>query len=359
MAIDLFPTAEKYTLLKKEPLIFRLKKKPGGHPVYMYMDNPNDFAFGGNKVRFYEYLIPEIKESGADWLITTGSIYSNHVRVTAEVAKLLGLKCKIVITEEYPGDEYFENETNLSIAIKLGAEVTYAGSFAAILKTEEYKKEMTRDGIKFYHVPNAGHSRQAVMAYANVFATSIERLAIKGVIPEKVFLPVSSGTTMSGILVGRACLKAMGAEVPDVIAYAVGNTVNGARKAVKAYIADADIRTIVRPDVSKAITQKGGTVGDESTEIEPELVTDDDIDVRDCGKNNYGKPDSFLLGMRSGVRRDEGVTLDPTYNTNAFYGMLYEIEHHTGNEPILYINTGGYTGFDEHGFRPSLFSSAF
>ena len=44
----------------------------------------------GNKLRKLEYLAADALEQGADTLVTTGGLQSNHARLTAAVAARLG-----------------------------------------------------------------------------------------------------------------------------------------------------------------------------------------------------------------------------------------------------------------------------
>ena len=59
-------------------------------------DDAIAFAFGGNKVRKMRLVAAQAREAGADTLITTGGVQSNHARVTAAAAAKLGLKCILV-----------------------------------------------------------------------------------------------------------------------------------------------------------------------------------------------------------------------------------------------------------------------
>lgn len=60
-------------------------------------DLNSGLAFGGNKIRKLEYVIPDAVSNGADTLVTTGGIQSNHMRQTAAVAAKLGMKVKHVL----------------------------------------------------------------------------------------------------------------------------------------------------------------------------------------------------------------------------------------------------------------------
>lgn len=55
-------------------------------------DSNSGLAFGGNKVRKLEYVIPDALSKGATVLVTTGGLQSNHMRQVAAVGARYGLK---------------------------------------------------------------------------------------------------------------------------------------------------------------------------------------------------------------------------------------------------------------------------
>ena len=75
----------------------------------------------------------------------------------------------------------------------------------------------------------------------------------------------------------------------------------------------------------------------------PQGFEADVVSVQDCGKNDYGQPDEELLALRAKLLAQDGIQLDPTYNINAFYGMVQQLMQTPGTGDVLYINTGGYT----------------
>ena len=76
----------------------RLSAQLGGKvEIYAKREDCNSgLAFGGNKTRKLEYLIPEALAQGCDTLVTIGGIQSNHTRQVAAVAAHLGLRCVTV-----------------------------------------------------------------------------------------------------------------------------------------------------------------------------------------------------------------------------------------------------------------------
>lgn len=301
---------DRYQLLTKKPQLFSLSEKINGHRIFMYRDDPEDFGFGGNKVRFYEYLIPEILKEKPDILVTSGAMHSNHVRVTAQVAARLNIPCKLFLTEEELPDPL---TGNIALAKRYGAEVQCIGRAMALLKIGEYVKMIKGEGKKAFWIPNGGHTPGAVRAYAQVMDETLEELEARKIRPTAIYLPCASGTTHAGVLCG-----ATKRNLPPVISFAVANTPQRAEKGITQLIRSASVYL-------------------------PRGFTPDQITIQDCGKNDYGHPDAELLALREKLIKQDQVQLDPTYNINAFYGMLQALNKMPGTGDVLYINTGGYT----------------
>ncbi len=66
----------------------RLSAHLGGSvEIYAKREDCNSgLAFGGNKIRKLEYIVPDILASGADTIVTIGGVQSNHTRQVAAVA---------------------------------------------------------------------------------------------------------------------------------------------------------------------------------------------------------------------------------------------------------------------------------
>ena len=66
----------------------RLSKHLGDRvDIYAKREDCNSgLAFGGNKIRKLEYLVPDAIAKGCDTLVTIGGVQSNHTRQVAAVA---------------------------------------------------------------------------------------------------------------------------------------------------------------------------------------------------------------------------------------------------------------------------------
>ena len=86
-------------------------------------DVNSGLAYGGNKIRKLEYLVPDILASGADTLVSIGGYQSNHTRQVAAVAAHLGLKCRLVQEKWVPWDDPVNDKVgNILLSRMMGAD---------------------------------------------------------------------------------------------------------------------------------------------------------------------------------------------------------------------------------------------
>src|SRR5436853_706864 len=87
-------------------------------------DVNSGLAFGGNKLRKLEYIVPDVLASGADTLVSIGGYQSNHTRQVAAVAAHLGLKCRLVQEKWVPWDDPVNDKVgNILLSRIMGADV--------------------------------------------------------------------------------------------------------------------------------------------------------------------------------------------------------------------------------------------
>jgi hypothetical protein len=75
----------------------RLTSHLGGATIWAKREDCNSgLAYGGNKTRKLEYLVPDAIAQGADTLVSIGGYQSNHTRQVAAVAARIGMRCVLV-----------------------------------------------------------------------------------------------------------------------------------------------------------------------------------------------------------------------------------------------------------------------
>src|SRR5262249_10530286 len=103
----------------------RLTAHLGGAEIWAKREDSNaGLAFGGNKTRKLEYLIPDALAKGCDTLVSLGAIQSNHTRQVAAVAARVGLKCVLVQETWVPWDDPGADKVgNIQLSRLMGADV--------------------------------------------------------------------------------------------------------------------------------------------------------------------------------------------------------------------------------------------
>lgn len=97
----------------------------GAVQIYAKREDCNSgLAFGGNKLRKLEYIVPDAIASGADTLVTIGGIQSNHTRLVAATAARLGMKCRLVQEHWAPfEDPAYDRVGNIMLSRLMGADI--------------------------------------------------------------------------------------------------------------------------------------------------------------------------------------------------------------------------------------------
>ena len=103
----------------------RLSQHLGGAAIWAKREDCNSgLAYGGNKTRKLEYLIPDAMAQGADTLVSIGGYQSNHTRQVAAVAARVGMKAVLVQENwvDWP-DCVNDRVGNIMLSRIMGAEV--------------------------------------------------------------------------------------------------------------------------------------------------------------------------------------------------------------------------------------------
>ena len=137
----------------------RLTAHLGGKvQIYAKREDCNSgLAFGGNKLRKLEYIVPDAIKSGADTLVSIGGVQSNHTRMIAAVAAKIGFKCRLVQEAWVPHeDTIYDRVGNIMLSRILGADVRLVedGFDIGIRKSwEDAIADVEANGGKPYPIP--------------------------------------------------------------------------------------------------------------------------------------------------------------------------------------------------------------
>ncbi len=188
----------------------RLTKHLGGAQIWAKREDCNSgLAYGGNKTRKLEYLVPDALARGADTLVSIGGYQSNHTRQVAAVAAKLGLKARLVQEKwvDWPDPDY-DKVGNILLSRVMGAEVTLDPTGFGIGIKDSWERaleEVRSEGGTPYGIP-AGASEHPLggLGFAN-WAREVEsQEAELGVFFDTIVVCTVTGSTHAGMIAGFA-----------------------------------------------------------------------------------------------------------------------------------------------------------
>ena len=291
----------------------RLREAIGGPRLLVKRDDAIGFAFGGNKVRKMRLVAADALRLGADTLITSGGVQSNHARVTAAAAAKLGLRCVLVVNGTSP-----ERLTgNALLDGMLGADVRYVASREDRAPGMERVAEAVRSaGGRPYVIPIGASTPLGAAAYVLAVAELLSQIDP----PDVIVHSTSSGGTQAGLVAGCA--------LAGVKTRVIGISADEPSASLS-----HEIRTIMAGLVP--------LVGADRSFDAAEVVVDD----RFVGEG-YGIPTAASRDAIGLVARTEALFLDPTYTAKAMAGLIALVrgEAFVRHQTILFWHTGGQVG---------------
>ena len=182
----------------------------GAVEIYAKREDCNSgLAFGGNKIRKLEYIVPDAIASNADTLVTIGGVQSNHTRQVAAVAAKLGMKCRLVQESWVPfPDAVYDRVGNILMSRILGAEIELVDEGFDIGIRESWERaiaDVKAKGGKPYAIP-AGASVHKLGGLGFVgFAEEVRaQEAHLGFKFDYIIVCTVTGSTHAGMIVGFA-----------------------------------------------------------------------------------------------------------------------------------------------------------
>jgi len=286
-----------------------------GVKIYMKRDDAMELAFGGNKVRKLEFLLADALEKGADTIITTGALCSNHARLTSAAARKLGLNVVLILRNIGPKAV----KGNLLLDAILGADIRVVEADKSEIPRimEETAKELLDNGRKPYIIPGGGANAIGSLGYLNASIELLHQLNELKVKADYLVHSTGSGATQTGLTLG---FKALNADI-KVLGIACGGSKESITNVVK-NLADDTSKLV---GLQFSLNYNEITVYDEYT----------------CG--GYGVITRDVVDVVKKVAKLEGVLLDPVYTGKAMMGLFDLVEK--GDVPkgstVVFLHTGG------------------
>lgn len=277
-------------------------------------DDTIGFAFGGNKVRKMRLVAAHAKASGADTLITTGGVQSNHARVTAAAAARLRMKCILVVNGTRPAHP----TANALLDQLLGAEIRYVRTREdRAIEMERAADDARKRGATPYVIPLGASTPLGAAA----FVAAVSELADQIDPPDVIVHASSSGGTQAGLVAGCAL-----AGWPTRV---VG---------ISADESSASLESTVR-GLLTGLAKLLECGADRFTSV-PVVVDDSFVG------EGYGIPTMASREAVDLAARTEALFVDHTYTAKALAGLIARVRSGVfdkGNT-VLFWHTGGQVG---------------
>ena len=188
----------------------RLSQHLGGCNIWAKREDVNSgLAFGGNKTRKLEYLVPDALAQGADTLVSIGGYQSNHTRQVAAVAAKLGMKAVLVQENwvDWP-DPLSDRVGNIQLSRIMGADVRLDNAGFDIGIRDSWKQaisDVEASGGKPYAIPaGASEHKLGGLGFAN-WAYEVEKQEQElGVFFDTIVVCTVTGSTHAGMIAGFA-----------------------------------------------------------------------------------------------------------------------------------------------------------
>jgi len=190
-----------------------------GSDVWIKRDDLTGIALGANKIRKLEFLVAEARAGGADTLITSGGLQSNHARSVAAVAAMNGWDCHLVLGGKRPPAP----NGSLVLDLLLGARLHFSPALdPPILEAmaEQLAREVRGQGRAPFVIPIGGSTPIGALGFVTAYLELIEQCASLGIEPTSIIHASSSGATQAGLEVGRQLL---GRAAPAIVGVAVSD----------------------------------------------------------------------------------------------------------------------------------------
>lgn len=305
-----------------------------GDKVELYAkreDCNSGLAFGGNKTRKLEYLIPDALAQGCDTLVSIGGIQSNQTRQVAAVAAHLGLKC-VLVQENWVNyaDALYDRVGNIQLSRMMGADVRLVadGFDIGIRKSwEEAMESVRKEGGKPYPIP-AGCSEHPLGGLGFVgFAEEVRaQEAELGFKFDYIVVCSVTGSTQAGMVVGFA----------------------GDGRADRVIGIDASAKPEqTRAQILRIAKHTAGLV-----ELDRDIVDADVVLDTRYGGPEYGLPSAGTMEAIRMCAKFEGMMTDPVYEGKSMHGMIDMVQR--GEFPagsrVLYAHLGGAPALSAYSF---------
>lgn len=293
-------------------------------------DCNSGLAFGGNKLRKLEYIVPDAIASGADTLVSIGGVQSNHTRMVAATAAKIGMKCRLVQESWVPHeDAVYDRVGNILMSRVMGADVQLVDEGFDIGIRQSWENalaDVKAKGGKPYPIPAGASVHKfgglGYVGFAEEVRAQEEQLGFKF---DYIVVCTVTGSTHAGMVVGFA--------------------------------KDGRQRNVIGIDASFTPSQTKAQVLDIAQKTSAliggkDIVADDIVLNEDYAYPVYGVPSKETIEAIRLSARLEGMMTDPVYEGKSMQGMIDLVKKgfFPAGSKVLYAHLGGVPAINGYSY---------
>ncbi|WP_207480925.1 1-aminocyclopropane-1-carboxylate deaminase [Arenibaculum pallidiluteum] len=304
----------------------------GSVEVYAKREDCNSgLAYGGNKLRKLEYIIPDAIALGADTLVSIGGVQSNHTRMVAAVAAKIGMKCRLVQEAWVPHeDAVYDRVGNIMLSRIMGADVRLVEEGFDIGIRGSWQNaidEVRATGGRPYAIPaGASVHKYGGLGYVGFAEEVRAQERDLGFAFDYIVVCTVTGSTHAGMTVGFAA--------------------DGRQRRVIGIDASATpART--RAQVLEIACSTAALVN-----LGRDLSEEDVVLLEDYAYPVYGVPSEETKNAIRLCARLEGMITDPVYEGKSMQGLIDLVQkgYFPAGSRVLYAHLGGAPALNGYGY---------
>lgn len=275
-----------------------------GVELWVKRDDLTGSWLSGNKIRKLDRLLGDALDQGADTVLTTGGIQSNHARATALACRQLGLSPHLLLRGSPPDVP----DGNLLLDHLAGADLRWCDGPGyqqrdALLRA--WADELRAQGRRPYVIPEGGSNGLGALAYRDAAKELAGAPPFDGIV-----VAVGSGGTVAGLA-----------------------------------LAGLPVHGIPVGDDAATFASRVHTIADDARRLDPSARLGTSWALHDGWQGpGYAQATPALWGVIRRVARTEGLLVDPVYTGKAMQALLHFCEYGFARGRWLFWHTGGTFG---------------
>jgi 1-aminocyclopropane-1-carboxylate deaminase len=294
-------------------------------------DCNSGLAFGGNKLRKLEYIIPDAIACGADTLVSIGGVQSNHTRMVAATAAKIGMKCRLVQESWVPHeDAVYDRVGNILLSRVLGVQIELVDQGFDIGIRQSWENaiaDVRSRGGKPYPIPAGASVHKygglGYVGFAEEVRAQERELRLRF---DYIVVCTVTGSTHAGMVVG--------------------------------FSTDGRARNVIGVDASATPAKTRDQVLDIAkntanlVDLGREIAAEDIVLIEDYAYPLYGVPSEATKDAIRLCARLEGMITDPVYEGKSMQGMIDLVRKgfFPNGSKVLYAHLGGVPAINGYSY---------